>query len=154
MELGLTQEELAERVGEGVRQSEISRLEHGRVTLPRRHRLEQIAAALDVSMGDLMVRTGWMDEENRAAVSAESEDTAGAGARDPEAIGAPSLQAAADAVADAQELVAQSADALDAAEQALATAMDSLSMKPNPRGSVTPKVGVVSDWESTMAFPA
>ncbi|HYI25848.1 MAG TPA: helix-turn-helix domain-containing protein [Thermomicrobiales bacterium] len=59
IELGLTQESLAEMVGGGVRQAEISRLEHDRVTLPRRQRLEQIAAALDVPLGELLVRSGW-----------------------------------------------------------------------------------------------
>jgi transcriptional regulator with XRE-family HTH domain len=59
IELGLTQETLAEMIGGGVRQAEISRLEHDRVTLPRRQRLEQIAAALDVPLGELLVRSGW-----------------------------------------------------------------------------------------------
>jgi transcriptional regulator with XRE-family HTH domain len=59
LELGLTQEALAEMIGGGVRQAEISRLEHDRVMLPRRHRLEQIATALDVPLGELLVRSGW-----------------------------------------------------------------------------------------------
>ena len=59
MELGLTQEALAEMIGGGVRQAEISRLEHDRVTLPRRQRMEQIATALDVPIGELLVRSGW-----------------------------------------------------------------------------------------------
>jgi len=63
MELNLTQEELAERVGEGVRQSEISRLERNRVTLPRRQRMEQIAAALDIPVGVLLARSGWAGAE-------------------------------------------------------------------------------------------
>jgi transcriptional regulator with XRE-family HTH domain len=62
-ELGLTQEQLAERVGGGVRQAEISRLEHDRVTLPRRQRLEHIAAALDVPIGELLARSGWSGAE-------------------------------------------------------------------------------------------
>ncbi|MDQ3655385.1 MAG: helix-turn-helix domain-containing protein [Chloroflexota bacterium] len=63
MELNLTQEELAERVGEGVRQSEISRLERNRVTLPRRQRMEQIAEALDIPIGVLLARSGWAGAE-------------------------------------------------------------------------------------------
>jgi transcriptional regulator with XRE-family HTH domain len=59
LELGLTQETLAEMIGGGVRQAEISRLEHDRVTLPRRQRLEQIATALEVPIGELLVRSGW-----------------------------------------------------------------------------------------------
>lgn len=58
-ELGLTQEELAARIGGGIRQSEISRLERGRVTLPRRARLEAIAAALNLPVGELLARSGW-----------------------------------------------------------------------------------------------
>jgi transcriptional regulator with XRE-family HTH domain len=58
-EMGLTQEELAHRIGHGVRQAEVSRLEHDRVTLPRRRRLEQIAQALNYSVGELLARSGW-----------------------------------------------------------------------------------------------
>jgi transcriptional regulator with XRE-family HTH domain len=64
-ELGLTQEKLAERVGNGVRQAEISRLENDGVALPRRQRLEQLALALEMPMGVLLARSGWTgaDEE-------------------------------------------------------------------------------------------
>jgi transcriptional regulator with XRE-family HTH domain len=58
-ELALTQEELAERIGEGVRQAEISRLERDRVGLPRRARLERIATALELPLGELLARSGW-----------------------------------------------------------------------------------------------
>jgi transcriptional regulator with XRE-family HTH domain len=61
-ELGLTQEELAERIsadGEYLRQSDVSRLERGAVELPRRARLERIAAALGLSTGELLARSGW-----------------------------------------------------------------------------------------------
>jgi transcriptional regulator with XRE-family HTH domain len=57
--LGLTQEELADRIGDGVRQAEVSRLECDRVALPRRRRLERIAAALDVPVGELLAAAGW-----------------------------------------------------------------------------------------------
>lgn len=59
VEMGLTQEELAERIGAGCRQAEISRLERGKVGLPRRARLERIAAALGLPMGELLSRSGW-----------------------------------------------------------------------------------------------
>lgn len=42
VELGLTQEQLADRVGDTMRQSEMSRLESDRVSLPRRDRLESL----------------------------------------------------------------------------------------------------------------
>ncbi len=62
-ELGLTQEALAELVGDGVRQAEISRLENDRIVLPRRQRLEQIADALEVPIGVLLARSGWVGAE-------------------------------------------------------------------------------------------
>jgi transcriptional regulator with XRE-family HTH domain len=59
MDLGLTQEELAERIGVTVRQSDVSRLERNKIGLPHRGRLEQIAAALELSLGELLVASGW-----------------------------------------------------------------------------------------------
>jgi transcriptional regulator with XRE-family HTH domain len=58
-ELALTQEELAERIGEGVRQAEVSRLERDRIGLPRRARLDRIATALELPLGELLARSGW-----------------------------------------------------------------------------------------------
>jgi transcriptional regulator with XRE-family HTH domain len=60
MELGLSQEELAARVGDGTRQADVSRLENDRIVLPRRERLERLAVALDVPLGHLLVRSGWV----------------------------------------------------------------------------------------------
>jgi hypothetical protein len=57
-ELGPTQEQLAVRIGDGVRQAEVSRLEADRVALPRRSRLEAIAAARDLPLGVLLARSG------------------------------------------------------------------------------------------------
>jgi transcriptional regulator with XRE-family HTH domain len=66
LELGLTQEDLAERIGDGTRQAEISRLEHDRIGLPRRTRLERIAGALDLSLGDLLAGSGWAGADTAA----------------------------------------------------------------------------------------
>lgn len=76
-ELGLTQEQLAERIGVSVRQSEVSRLERDYVALPRRYRLEQIARALDLPLGELLVRSGWagaeaVDEHTTEAVDEQT----------------------------------------------------------------------------------
>ena len=70
IELGLTQEDLAERIGPTVRQAEISRLERGEVLLPRRGRLERIAAALDVSLGTLLLYSEWLTEDERDELDA------------------------------------------------------------------------------------
>ncbi len=70
--LGLTQEELAERIGEGVRQAEISRLENDHITLPRRARLEQIADALELPVGVMLAHSGWTGAESIS----QSEDRA------------------------------------------------------------------------------
>jgi transcriptional regulator with XRE-family HTH domain len=67
LELGWTQEQLAEQIsiyGEYVRQSEISRLENGWVQLPRRERLEKLAAALDLPLGELLARSGWANRRH------------------------------------------------------------------------------------------
>jgi CheY-like chemotaxis protein/transcriptional regulator with XRE-family HTH domain len=62
-ELGWSQEELAARVvasGDAAfRQSDVSRLERGRVGLPHRVRLARIAGALGLSAGELLARSGW-----------------------------------------------------------------------------------------------
>ena len=56
--LGLTQEELAIRIGEGTRQADISRFENSGVSLPHPKRLEQLAAVLDLPLSDLLARSG------------------------------------------------------------------------------------------------
>lgn len=57
-QLGLSQHELADRAGHGTKQEHVSRLERGRVTLPRWHRLLALADALEVTPGDLLLRAG------------------------------------------------------------------------------------------------
>ena len=65
LELRMSQEELAERIGPDVRQSDVSRLERGKIVFPRLERLNQIAAALGMSIGTLLIESGWFhDEEN------------------------------------------------------------------------------------------
>ena len=72
-ELGLSQEDLARRIADhgdaAFRQSDVSRLERGKVTLPRRERLEHMAAVLGLSLGDLLARSGWTGAD--AAFAAE-----------------------------------------------------------------------------------
>jgi transcriptional regulator with XRE-family HTH domain len=72
-ELGLTQEELAERMGGSASQAEISRLERGSVSLPRRARLDALAAALEISTGVLLMQSGWLSQEEGDDADATSE---------------------------------------------------------------------------------
>ena len=62
-DIGLTQEELAARIGGTATQAEISRLERGSVAFPRRSRLEALAVALEVSLGALLVNSGWLESD-------------------------------------------------------------------------------------------
>jgi transcriptional regulator with XRE-family HTH domain len=57
-QLGLSQLELAERAGHGTKQEHVSRLERGRVTLPRWPRLLALADALEVTPGELLLQAG------------------------------------------------------------------------------------------------
>lgn len=66
VELGMSQEELAERIGPDVRQSDVSRLERGKILFPRLERLNQIANALGVSVGTLLIEAGWFTGEEGA----------------------------------------------------------------------------------------
>jgi transcriptional regulator with XRE-family HTH domain len=66
-QFGWSQEALAARVvangDTAFRQTDVSRLERGKVSLPRRERLGHIAAALGFSLGELLMRSGWIDDE-------------------------------------------------------------------------------------------
>jgi len=59
----MSQETLAFRVselGSEITQADVSRIELGKVDLPRRRRLEHIAAALELSLGELLEASGWV----------------------------------------------------------------------------------------------
>jgi transcriptional regulator with XRE-family HTH domain len=61
--LGMSQEALAARVsdlGSEITQADVSRIELGKVELPRRRRLEHLAAALELSLGELLEASGWV----------------------------------------------------------------------------------------------
>lgn len=60
-DLGLTQEELAERVGGNMTQSDVSQIERGAVRRPGRDRLARLALALRVPLGDLVAASGWAE---------------------------------------------------------------------------------------------
>ena len=58
IEMGLTREDMAERVEGNMRQAEISRIEANRVALPCRERLECIARALGLPIEELLELAG------------------------------------------------------------------------------------------------
>lgn len=122
--LGLTQEELAERVGPTMRQAKISRLEHGRVALPRREKLEALAAALEVSLGDLLVRSGWMTDGDRPAAAVLHVETLSASdARYPQGVAD-----LAELVTNAQAMVTNATRTNEQAARALAQAQQVLGL--------------------------
>ncbi len=72
-ELGLSQWEVAYRMGPSVQQADVSAIERGLIKLPRRERLEQISAALGLPMGELLARSGWANAEEYFARTIEAE---------------------------------------------------------------------------------
>ena len=111
IELGLTQEQLAEKLGDGVRQAEISRLEHDAVTLPRRERMERLASALDLPLGLLLASSGWTGAEQVFPPGAASESTPADGAVELEHV-----------LDEAKEVVAHLEVLVDAAQEAITQA--------------------------------
>lgn len=146
--LGLTQEQLAERVGEGVRQSDISRLEQNRILLPRRERLERIAVSLDLSIGDLMVLTGWMADEHRSSLDDDVSDAADDGAQVSQEV----LAAAMEALETAKSMMSETAGLLDAAERNLARVMGTTNTSASSPGLSNPHLGIIKSAESSAIF--
>jgi transcriptional regulator with XRE-family HTH domain len=56
---GMTQADLADAIGGAMTQADVSNLELGKVALPRRPRLERIAAVFGVTLGELLAHSGW-----------------------------------------------------------------------------------------------
>jgi len=67
-DLGLSQEQLAERVGGAYGQSDISRIERGHIELPRLATLVSLATALEVPVGNLLIASGWFNESHFATM--------------------------------------------------------------------------------------
>ncbi len=122
--MGLTQEQLANQVGEGVRQSDISRLEQERVEFPRRERLQAIAAALDVTLGDLLISTGWLEIEHAALIEQIQDDEE----PDPDV-----LQDAMAVLSAAKEMIAETADLLVRAEGHVSSVMEAQAKRDKAR---------------------
>jgi transcriptional regulator with XRE-family HTH domain len=111
---GLTQEQLADRIGDNMRQSHISQLEKDVVKFPRRERLEAIAEALDVTLGDLLISTGWLEIEHADLIEQIEDDDE----PDPNV-----LEDAMAVLSAAKEMVAETADLLVRAEGHVSSVM-------------------------------
>jgi transcriptional regulator with XRE-family HTH domain len=153
-DLGLTQEELADRIGGSVRQAEISRLEAGHVALPRRERLEAIATALEVSIGELLVRTGWMQDGDQLASAIASSPRNGWTPDEVEALSSENVLALLDAVAAVGSMVEVTAAALAKTQETVDRLHQRLAELQNPRGEFPPKIGVLDRWETSAPFAA
>jgi transcriptional regulator with XRE-family HTH domain len=154
-ELGLSQEQLAERIGDTVRQAEVSRLENNRIAMPRRQRMERLAAALEVSLGELLVRTGWMEMAEGAEFDALE---AAAVLEAPEAIAQlPDPDAAAElesvrvALDAALAMLARSSETLAQTQETMET-LRRLVENSRPRGEIPPRIGIMDDWESGAVY--
>jgi transcriptional regulator with XRE-family HTH domain len=132
----LTQEQLAERVGSNVRQADVSRLERNRVALPRRTRLEDIARALDVSLADLLVQSGWGDAAVQHSSGAVDADLM------PEVVS--ELQRAQAQLLELRQMFDQTSTLLAATERTVAAALRQVGVRPE----LPVPVGIFDRWES------
>jgi transcriptional regulator with XRE-family HTH domain len=151
-DLGLTQEQLADRIGGSIRQAEVSRLEGGRIALPRRSRLEAIAAALEVSLGELLLRTGWMQDGDQLASAIAASPRNGWTPDAVEALSSEHMPALLEAVAAAETMVTEATKTLERAQATLTELKRTLNVIQNTRGEIRPTVGVITSWELSALF--
>jgi transcriptional regulator with XRE-family HTH domain len=149
-DLDLTQEALADRIGGSVRQADVSRLENDRIALPRRERLEAIAAALEVSLGELLLRTGWMQKADGLATALPENGSARHDNGEPLSVTHDDLAS----VADLENLIEDALRALAQAQDALMTVQRALHLLQNPRGEIHSAVGLFESWELSDLFVA
>jgi transcriptional regulator with XRE-family HTH domain len=160
-DLGLSQEQLADRIGETVRQAEVSRLENNRISLPRRERMERLAAALEVTLGEPLVRSGWMEEgdalperEPHGDIDPAPWDLPLPGELDGMTL--PELVAMLERIGEEQDQAIKDDVELEDTRKAVTTELHSqLGNTPNAGGSeVRPMIGVNDGGESGAMFPA
>jgi transcriptional regulator with XRE-family HTH domain len=75
--LKLSQEQLADQIGGNFGQSDVSRIERGLVQQPRMTTMVRLATALEVSVGDLLIASGWFDSAPVAVAPAPDPAPAG-----------------------------------------------------------------------------
>ena len=139
MEMGLTQEQLAERIGETTTQAEVSRLERGHIILPRRDRMEALAEALQVSLGSLLIHSGWLTADEGEVV----DRLPTVGERNGAAVDASILEE----LAVLREVLLGSIERITSLEALIRD-----QVAPVERPSVIMHTGVFDDWESTTVF--
>lgn len=161
LELGLTQEELAERIGETVRQAEVSRLENDRIALPRRARMVAIAGALEVSLGELLLRSGWMEEDLVGEADEILAETVPAEpaweVRVPKqlhTVPLPELITLLERMGEAQDQVTAAGVALEAGRKAVTAELQSQVDDAHPRPEISPPIGILEGQEASAAFQA
>jgi transcriptional regulator with XRE-family HTH domain len=162
LRLGWTQEELAARIadlgGETFRQSDVSRLERDRVTLPRRARLEHVAAALGLPIGELLALSGWAGAETAFRAEIPSPPTDGTAATSPgSAPASVPVPPAPTATAVGQPVVAHSrlSEAIERAKQTRARTEDVLRRCQVAHGGAgTPETGTSARRSVATAAPS
>lgn len=144
-DLGLTQSELAARVGGGMSQSEISRLERDRIFLPGRRRLKLLAGALEVSIDDFLIGSGRRakGEHHEAPHSAA-----------PSSCPQRDRVEVIDRVIALQEVVSRGAIIQDQAKRMIAALLRSLDPEGTTGDVVRTEAGLFDEWETMAAFNA
>jgi transcriptional regulator with XRE-family HTH domain len=133
-DLGLTQEELAARMGGTASQAEISRLERGTIHFPRRSRLDALAVALEVSLGTLLMESGWMTSDEGITLDAAPTTQT---RLDP-----PATEAMLADVVQLREVLLDVIDRLGRLEETIKGTSSS-----GRRPDVNPPAGLFDDWE-------
>jgi transcriptional regulator with XRE-family HTH domain len=139
--LGLTQEQLAERIGGSASQAEISRLERGEVLLPRRHRLEALAEALEVSLGAMLMASGWLAEDEGRLVDGLPQIEEG--------LGHAQTMALLDELTMLREQLLAAIERIGALERVVRD-----HVAPGERTHVPLPTGTFDDWEKSDSFVA
>jgi transcriptional regulator with XRE-family HTH domain len=153
-ELGLTQEQLAEHVGEGVRQAEISRLENGGIKLPRKDRLGALASALHVSIGELLLRSGWIGEEERILLEQDPSSALSSDRSESDAVAASmeDLSRLLDALIAGRARLAEIDRAIEQTEMTITKVLEKMGDERHSSVEVRIPIGVIKKWENTQVF--
>lgn len=149
--LGLTQEQVAERMGGSVRQAEISRLERDHVTLPRRHRLELLAEALETTIAELLAKSGWVTkgQDLPPDLLAALDEVP---IRDADRVALDSLAALVISVEELREIVRLVDQKLGEVDATIASAVDTITKDQAGRGEVESGAGIIKSRETCNDF--